>query len=112
MGTPHIAGYTLEGKLRGTQIIFDEFLTVFGPQGLGEVAVEAAYLMDELLPENPYHWQQLKQAPEQLAKFNDIKADDALLRESMDSEAQAVLAKKFDGLRKNYTLRREWLFER
>lgn len=112
MGTPHIAGYTLEGKLRGTQIIFDEFLTVFGPQGLGEVAVEAAYLMDELLPENPYHWQQLKQAPEQLAKFYDIKADDALLRESMDSEAQAVLAKKFDGLRKNYTLRREWLFER
>ena len=112
IATPHIAGYTLEGKLRGTQIIFDEFLTVFGPQGLGEVAVEAAYLMDELLPENPYHWQQLKQAPEQLAKFYDIKADDALLRESMDSEAQAVLAKKFDGLRKNYTLRREWLFER
>ena len=112
IATPHIAGYTLEGKLRGTQIIFDEFLTVFGSQGSGDVGVEAAYLMDKLLPENPYHWQQLKQAPEQLPKFYDIKADDALLRESMDSEAQAVLAKKFDGLRKNYTLRREWLFER
>ena len=69
IATPHIAGYTLEGKLRGTQIIFDEFLNVFGPQGLGEVAVEAVYLMDELLPENPYRWQQLKQAPEQLPKF-------------------------------------------
>lgn len=112
IATPHIAGYTLEGKLRGTQIIFDEFLTVFGPQGLGEVAVKALYLMDELLPENPYHWQQLKQAPEQLPKFYDIKADNALLRESVDNEAQAVFAEKFDGLRKNYALRREWLFER
>ena len=112
IATPHIAGYTLEGKLRGTQIIFDEFLTVFGSQGSGDVGVEAAYLMDELLPENPYHWQQLKQAPEQLPKFYDIKADDALLRESIDSEAQTVLAEKFDGLRKNYALRREWLFER
>lgn len=112
IATPHIAGYTLEGKLRGTQIIFDEFLTVFGSQGSGDVGVEAAYLMDELLPENPYHWQQLKQAPEQLPKFYDIKADNALLRESIDSEAQTVLAEKFDGLRKNYALRREWLFER
>ncbi|MCC3345519.1 4-phosphoerythronate dehydrogenase [Psychrobacter sanguinis] len=111
IATPHIAGYTLEGKLRGTQIIFDEFLNVFGPQGLGEVAVEAVYLMDELLPENPYRWQQLKQAPEQLPKFYDIEADDALLRESVDNEAHAVLGPDFDALRKNYALRREWLFD-
>lgn len=111
IATPHIAGYTLEGKLRGTQFIFDHFLKVFGPQGSRKVAVEAAYLMDQLLPENPYRWQQLKQAPEQLPKFYDIKADDALLRESVDSEAQVVFAEKFDGLRKNYALRREWLFE-
>ena len=111
IATPHIAGYTLEGKLRGTQIIFDEFLNVFGPQGLGEVAVEAVYLMDELLPENPYRWQQLKQAPEQLPKFYDIEADDALLRESVDNEAHAVLGPDFDALRKNYALRREWLFQ-
>ena len=110
IATPHIAGYTLEGKLRGTQIIFDEFLNVFGPQGLGEVAVEAAYLMDELLPENPYRWQQLKQAPEQLPKFYDIEADDALLRQSVNNEAQAVLGPDFDTLRKNYALRCEWLF--
>jgi len=111
IATPHIAGYTLEGKLRGTQIIFDEFLNLFGPQGLGEVAVEAVYLMDELLPENPYRWQQLKQAPEQLSKFYDIEADDALLRESVDNEAHAVLGPDFDALRKNYALRREWLFD-
>ena len=111
IATPHIAGYTLEGKLRGTQIIFDEFLNVFGPQGLGEVAVEAVYLMDELLPENPYRWQQLKQAPEQLPKFYDIEADGALLRESVDNEAHAVLGPDFDALRKNYALRREWLFQ-
>lgn len=112
IATPHIAGYTLEGKLRGTQIIFDHFLKVFGPQGLGEVAVKAAYLMNELLPENPYHWQQLKQAPEQLPKFYDIEADNALLRGSVDNEAHAVLGPDFDALRKNYALRREWLIER
>lgn len=111
IATPHIAGYTLEGKLRGTQIIFDHFLKVFGPQGSGEVGVEAAYLMDQLLPENPYHWSQLKLNPEQLAQFYDIKADDKLLTGQVDQQAQAVLGPDFDALRKNYALRREWLFQ-
>ena len=111
IATPHIAGYTLEGKLRGTQIIFDEFLKVFGPQGPGDIAVEAAYLMDQLLPENPYHWSQLKLNPERLAQFYDIKADDKLLTGQVDQQTQAVLGPDFDSLRKNYALRREWLFD-
>lgn len=111
IATPHIAGYTLEGKLRGTQIIFDHFLKVFGPQGSGEVGVETAYLMDQLLPANPYHWSQLKLNPERLTQFYDLKADDKLLTGQVDQQAQAVLGPDFDALRKNYALRREWLFQ-
>ncbi|SUD92296.1 4-phosphoerythronate dehydrogenase [Psychrobacter phenylpyruvicus] len=108
--TPHIAGYTLEGKLRGTQIIFDTFVRSYGEKGAGILTIKDQDLMAELLPENPYQWQELKQDPKKLTEFYDIKADDKLLREALDETASRVEAQAFDALRKNYALRREWLF--
>ncbi|PNK60930.1 DUF3410 domain-containing protein [Psychrobacter sp. FDAARGOS_221] len=110
IATPHIAGYTVEGKLRGTQMIFDSFARSYGPKGADVLDIEPMALMDDLLPDNPYQWQQLKENPQQLTEFYDIKGDDKLLRDSVDSSEQAVPAKAFDALRKNYALRREWLF--
>lgn len=112
IATPHIAGYTLEGKLRGTQIIFDNFVRSYGEKGADILTIKEQDLMADLLPDNPYHWQDLKQAPEKLVEFYDIKADDSLLREALDESASAVEGQAFDALRKNYALRREWLFER
>lgn len=104
IATPHIAGYTLEGKLRGTQMIFDRFMAAFGLP----LAEGATPLMDRLLPANPYHWPVLKQHPEQLPEFYAIGQDDALLRNAVDKTAEQVPGLAFDQLRKNYDLRREW----
>lgn len=108
IATPHIAGYTLEGKLRGTQIVFDTFVRLFGEKGADILSIEQTDLMAGLLPDNPHQWQALKQNPEKLAEFYDIQADDKQLREAL-GETQ-VDGKAFDALRKNYALRREWLF--
>lgn len=111
LATPHIAGYTLEGKLRGTQMIFDAFVRSYGEKGADILSIKQTDLMADLLPANPYHWSQLKQLPEKLPQFYDINADDRQLRDSVNEQAGAVLGTDFDALRKNYTLRREWLFD-
>lgn len=111
LATPHIAGYSLEGKLRGTQIIFEQFLKVFDLPFSAKNESNTASLMTQLLPDNPYHWQRLKQMPQKLAEYYDIEADDRLLRGCVNPKSQAVVGADFDALRKNYKLRREWQFE-
>ena len=98
IATPHIAGYTLEGKLRGTQMIYDALCEQFG--------VEPVQSMHKLLPVNLYLWSELKTHPERLPKFYDIMADDKLLRSKV--EAGQVAGNDFDQLRRDYRLRREW----
>lgn len=111
IATPHIAGYTLEGKLRGTQMIFETFVKVFAQK----VNASNAPTLASLLPINPYRWQDLIDNPDQLAKFYDIKADDALLRDAVGTVAGEkggeVSGQAFDTLRKTYDLRREWTTE-
>lgn len=104
IATPHIAGYTLEGKLRGTQMVFDAFVKAFSEQ----LVIETTALMESLLPDNPYSWPALKSNHEQLTEFYDILKDDALLRNAVDKTAEQVPGLAFDHLRKNYDLRREW----
>lgn len=100
IATPHIAGYTLEGKLRGTQIIYDALCEKF--------AVTPAKSMHDLLPINMFLWSELKSHPDRLIKFYDIMQDDALLRSKV-ADGQ-VSGADFDQLRRDYHLRREWQF--
>jgi erythronate-4-phosphate dehydrogenase len=96
--TPHIAGYTVEGKLRGTQIIYDALCE--------KLAVTPAQSMHTLLPLNMFLWSELKAHPERLIKFYDIMQDDAALRSKL-ADGQ-VKGADFDQLRRDYHLRREW----
>ncbi len=98
IATAHIAGYTLEGKLRGTQMIYDALCEQFG--------VEPIQSMHKLLPVNMYLWSELKAYPDRLAKFYDIMADDKALRAQL-RDGQ-VAGTDFDQLRRDYHLRREW----
>ncbi|MDN5565978.1 MAG: 4-phosphoerythronate dehydrogenase [Psychrobacter sp.] len=98
IATPHIAGYTLEGKLRGTQMIYDALCEQFD--------VEPVQSMHQLLPVNMYLWSELKARPDRLAKFYDIMADDRSLRAQL-RDGQ-VAGADFDQLRRDYHLRREW----
>ena len=98
IATPHIAGYTLEGKLRGTQMIYDALCEQFN--------VTPTLSMHQLLPVNMYQWSELKSNPDRLIKFYDIMQDDQLLRKKV-SDGQ-VSGADFDQLRRDYHLRREW----
>ena len=98
IATPHIAGYTLEGKLRGTQIIYDALCE--------KLAVLPVLSMHQLLPLNTYLWFELKEHPDRLQKFYDIKKDDAALRNKVTNGK--VKGSDFDQLRRDYHLRREW----
>ena len=98
IATPHIAGYTLEGKLRGTQIIYDALCK--------KLAVLPVLSMHQLLPLNTYLWFELKEHPDRLQKFYDIRKDDAALRNKITNGK--VKGSDFDQLRRDYHLRREW----
>jgi len=98
IATPHIAGYTLEGKLRGTQIIYDALCE--------KLAVLPVLSMHQLLPLNTYLWFELKEHPDRLQKFYDIRKDDAALRNKVTNGK--VKGSDFDQLRRDYHLRREW----
>jgi len=100
IATPHIAGYTLEGKLRGTQIIYDALCE--------KLSIPPAQSMSNLLPLNMFLWSELKSHSDRLPKFYDIMQDDASLRnKAVDGQVHGA---DFDGLRRDYHLRREWQF--
>lgn len=100
IATPHIAGYTLEGKLRGTQMIYDALCE--------KLAVTPVQTMHKLLPLNMFLWSELKAHPDRLVKFYDIMADDAALRNKVTDGK--IHGADFDQLRRDYHLRREWQF--
>ena len=99
--TPHIAGYSLEGKARGTQMIYDAFCKTFD--------FEADKKFETQLPvcEQYFENKALKLVLQQyLTQIYNIAQDDANLRACLKDGK--VDKKAFDYLRKTYPLRREW----
>ncbi|NVK24723.1 MAG: 4-phosphoerythronate dehydrogenase [Gammaproteobacteria bacterium] len=97
--TAHIAGYSLEGKARGTEMLYQKVCALLGhsankslsdylpePQ-FGEVQLDAELAVDSLTP--------------LVHLVYDVRRDDALFRNLLNE-------KGFDWLRKNYPVRREW----
>jgi erythronate-4-phosphate dehydrogenase len=100
IGTAHIAGYTLEGKARGTTQVFEAYSEFIGQRH--QVS------LDTLLPapefgritlHGPLDQATLKRL---VHLVYDVRRDDAPLRHV------AGKAGEFDKLRKNYQERREW----
>ncbi|EHD20740.1 MULTISPECIES: 4-phosphoerythronate dehydrogenase PdxB [Brenneria] len=100
VATAHIAGYTLEGKARGTTQVFEAWSRFIGnPQrvALSSLlpppefsALTVAAPLDEALLKRLVHL------------VYDVRRDDALLRHSAHQEGG------FDRLRRHYQERREW----
>ncbi|MCG3180070.1 MAG: Erythronate-4-phosphate dehydrogenase [Phycisphaerae bacterium] len=107
LGTPHIAGYSFDGKLTGTMMIYRAACDHFGlattwqiPGDLPGprhplVEIETAGLSDQEI------------AALAVRHAYDIEWDDASLRE-MTARPAAEQGAYFDGLRKNYGTRREF----
>ncbi|WP_191486586.1 4-phosphoerythronate dehydrogenase PdxB [Pseudomonas sp. FEN] len=105
LGSPHIAGYSLDGKQRGTAQVYQAFCAFLGQT--------AEVRLDELLPE-PWLAQVTLNAGSDPAwalamlcrGVYDPRRDDADFRRSLSgSVAEQKVA--FDQLRKNYPERRE-----
>lgn len=98
--TPHVAGYGLEGKARGTTMIFNYFCEFIGQ----ETRVNAT----DLLPVAPIPKMHLAQAWDESALRNltqviyDVRKDDALFRREIAKPGA------FDQMRKAYWDRREF----
>lgn len=107
VGTPHIAGYSLDGKVTGMIMIYKAVCEHFG--------LEAKFDIDSFLPEaivpqleiKPQSAGEQEVLREAVRRIYDIKKDDTGLRWVLDRPAGKRGA-FFDNLRKNYPVRSEF----
>ena len=107
LGTPHIAGYSLDGKINGTTAIYKAACRFLGAAPTWKASDEdAAVAVPELaLDVSDRATEDILR--EAVLAVYPIERDDAALRKvlALPREEQG---KFFDGLRKNYPLRREF----
>jgi len=107
IGTPHIAGYSLDGKIAGMIMIYKAACKYFG--------LEATYDIEDFLPEptvrqlriNPKSGTEQDVLAGAVQKVYDIRKDDARLRWILERPAEKR-GEFFDSLRRNYPVRREF----
>ena len=98
--TPHVAGYGLEGKARGTTMIFNSYCEFLGDEKRANAS--------ELLPIAPIPQVKLDRAWDEATLHNltqliyDVRKDDALFRRNIATPGS------FDKMRKEYWDRREY----
>jgi len=104
IGTPHLAGTTLDGKIRATEMVRDEFCRFFGMKPSGT--------MDALYP-SPRHISPDKTDPPQFAILSVLRQIFNLHRHDADLRATGSLpadqaAESFERLRTSAILRPEF----
>jgi erythronate-4-phosphate dehydrogenase len=107
IGTPHIAGYSLDGKIAGMIMIYKAVCDYFG--------LETEYDIDDFLPEpavpeltvNPANSQEQELLLQAVQKIYNISEDDRSLRRVIN-QPPGKRGELFDKLRKNYPIRREF----
>ena len=103
IGTPHIAGYSIDGKIRGTEMIYKAVCHY-----LGEQPIWSASTVD--FSDNPRTTIKLNQNTDKrkkVLKAYNIKQDDNDLKKQLN-DASLQDGQYFDSLRKNYPARREY----
>ena len=101
IGTPHIAGYSREGKINGTKMIFEAFIDwlpnkvpikPYEPLSCVEIACQCTDTLSDII----------------LASYN-VLDDDIRMRQSLlhprETSGKATVASIFDDLRKTYPTR-------
>jgi erythronate-4-phosphate dehydrogenase len=107
LGTPHIAGYSFDGKVAGMIMIYRSLCEYFGlaPRfDVGDSLPEPDVPRVELGADDADDEELLARAVE---RVYDIKRDDADLR-PIGSQRPEERGRFFDALRKNYPIRREF----
>lgn len=98
VGTPHIAGYSEDGRLNGTRMVCEAFC-----QWLGQPSPAKSGRNE------PVQWLRATSLAEAVLAVYDIAGDDRRMREVLLSAGDAEVAGMgFDRLRKTYPARREF----
>ena len=108
LGSPHIAGYSYDGKLKGTEMIYQALCShLKKPANLSIKDLVPPLADNQLTVSNDATWQQVKQL---ISQIYSIANDDKNLRLlAQDARAgRQEFGIGFDGLRKNYPVRREF----
>lgn len=102
-GSPHVAGYSVDGKVRGTKMVYAKFCEFFKlpqkapPPSLGDVGTAAIHGASDALA-----------ALKMFVQSNiDLPRDDQNMQR-LRGQSAADKALIFDGLRRDYPPRREW----
>ena len=106
--TPHVAGYGLEGKARGTTMVFNRFCQFLSSKHHASAG--------DLLPIAPVPQVQLSRQWDEVTLFSliqlvyDVRKDDGIFRREMlaAGDDNRKMATAFDLMRKNYWDRREY----
>jgi erythronate-4-phosphate dehydrogenase len=107
LGTPHVAGYSYDGKIAGTIMIYRAFCKYFGLPvkfGASDLLPPPEVSRLELNTQDAADEDLLAQAVEQIYS---IRGDDRDLRRIVDQPRENQ-GRFFDSLRKNYPIRREF----
>ncbi len=106
IATPHIAGYSFDGKVNGTSMIYNACADFF--------KLKPTWKQEESMPETPFKKIEIKAKGEDedilwntIRKIYDIEQDDKALRMMLDFE-EKERGFYFDSLRKKYPVRREF----
>ena len=102
IATPHIAGYSLEGKVNGTVILYKELCNYLNVSSTWIPQLPA--INDKIIISDLERQQSFQKV---FSSIYDIRRDDSSIRkinELGDKERRSY----FDSLRKNYALRREF----
>jgi erythronate-4-phosphate dehydrogenase len=107
IGTPHIAGYSLDGKIAGMIMIYKAACKYFG--------LKAKFDIEDFLPKpevpklkiNPGNGSEQDVLRQAVEKIYGISEDDSKLRQILDVPAERR-GEFFDSLRENYPVRREF----
>lgn len=103
LATPHIAGYSLDGKIAGTRMMlaaYCQFLSIPEP-AFNNAQIDAPRIY---LPEALSGVELIRTA---LHAVYDVRADDRRMRAALQHVRGEALGSAFDTLRKNYPERRE-----
>ncbi|MGI0117660.1 4-phosphoerythronate dehydrogenase PdxB [Zooshikella sp. RANM57] len=106
LATPHIAGYSLDGKMQGTEMIYKAACRFFGlPTRIKLPGIAPIPVMKSISFAGNVPRQQAVSTA--IRSLYDIRCDDVMLRREL-LKPGAEVGKIFDGLRKNYRERREF----
>ena len=110
LGSPHIAGYSYDGKLNGTEIVYQALCKHFGTSPQSSLTALVPPLVNNQLCVDDENKTVFEIAQSLINQVYDIVADDARLRETARNAlaGEIKFGEGFDNLRKHYPKRREF----